>query len=229
MEEEEKKEEEKKKFKITELYTNKQYYAIANLVFYSILIIGLIIFVRLSPESNNETNKTINTKSNIVGFDNIKSKNFEFKYTYLIDGVEDVYEGKQYNDSVSFTDGKKAYFYEGDLFFEKEEDKYILSDFFPIHFNFFNVDLVEKLITNSVKSGETYQINYADFSRLTSDSSVNQETNKKIYIKLNKSNNIINEIVFDLTEVRDNNTNETITLSYYNFNLVEEFSIKTVK
>ena len=76
MDKREKKEEKKKKFNVLDIFRNKRYYAIANLSFWSIIIIILIIYVRVS-EPQTEINSPNSEQNQIQTIE--KKAKFMFK------------------------------------------------------------------------------------------------------------------------------------------------------
>lgn len=223
-----------KKFKITDLITNKQYNAILNLVLGFGTIIILIIMIRLSGSSvPNNTNNNINnngTQSVVSGFNDIKSKNFSFKYTLTENGKSVVYQGKERENKILFTDtiNKLEYYAIGDVVSVKKGNDYVIGTNPSKYFNYFDVELVEKIISSAKVDEDDYVISINDFSKLVSS---DKSSEGDIYINLTKSNGIITKITFDLGEyavLTDKNIKTSVlTLEYSNFNLIDDFEIKT--
>ena len=217
MKKEDKKVAEEKKFKISEIYTNKRYYAIANLVFYSVIILFLIAAVRSNPTIEN---KDINKKDNgvvqldIKGFEYIKNKNFK----------EVVYEGKQYNDKNLFENAleKKEYFKTNNVLLEKKEQDYILNNQFKVYFDFFDVDLINNILKASILEDEEYFITNKVFSEKVGFTQSDDELNG-VYINITKQNGIITGLEFDLSEI--SKVEQSIKLEYKNYGLIEDFDI----
>lgn len=223
-----------KKFKITDLITNKQYNAILNLVLGFGTIIILIIMIRLSGSSvPNNTNNNINnngTQSVVSGFNDIKGKNFSFKYTLTENGKSVVYQGKERENKLLFTDtiNKLEYYAIGDVVSVKKGNDYVIETNPSKYFNYFDVELVEKIISSAKVDEDDYVISINDFSKLVSS---DKSSEGDIYINLTKSNGIITKITFDLGEyavLTDKNIKTSVlTLEYSNFNLIDDFEIKT--
>lgn len=223
-----------KKFKITDLITNKQYNAILNLVLGFGTIIILIIMIRLSGSSvPNNTNNNINnngTQSVVSGFNDIKGKNFSFKYTLTENGKSVVYQGKERENKILFTDtiNKLEYYAIGDVVSVKKGNDYVIGTNPSKYFNYFDVELVEKIISSAKVDEDDYVISINDFSKLVSS---DKSSEGDIYISLTKSNGIITKITFDLGEyavLTDKNIKTSVlTLEYSNFNLIDDFEIKT--
>ena len=159
-----------KKFKITDLITNKQYNAILNLALGFGTIIILIIMIRLSGSSvPNNTNNNINsngTQSVVSGFNDIKGKNFSFKYTLLENGKSVVYQGKERENKILFTDAtnKLEYYVIGDVVSVKKGNDYVIGTNPSKYFNYFDVELVEKIISSAKVDEDDYVISINDFS-----------------------------------------------------------------
>lgn len=222
-----------KKFKITDLITNKQYNAILNLVLGFGTIIILIIMIRLSGSSvPNNTNNNINnngTQSVVSGFNDIKGKNFSFKYTLAENGKSVVYQGKERENKILFTDAtnKLEYYVIGDVVSVKKGNDYVIGTNPSKYFNYFDVELVEKIISSAKVDEDDYVISTNDFSKVVSS---DKSAEGDIYISLTKSNGIITKITFDLGEyavLTDKNIKTSVlTLEYSNFNLIDDFDIK---
>lgn len=227
--------EENKKFKISDIIKNKQYYAIANLVFYFVLIIVLIIALRTTGgNSNNENNKSQNNKdinivSSIDGFNSIKGKNFNFKYTLKVDKNETIYIGKQYGDKIYFKDNKNnEYFIQENITLAKKDNNFVLADNPLIYFNYLDIDKLEKVLSNTTKEDDELLIPVNTFAQIFGlDVSMKYG---KIYIDITKKNGTITEIDFDLSEFDGlfNNTKKDaeLKLEYSNFNLIDDFEVK---
>ena len=84
------------KFNIKELFTNRQYRAIAILIFYAILFAVLII--GLNGPKTLSVNESGDQKSSLDGYKLIDGKNFNYKYTVTVDNETYYYEGKKYNN-----------------------------------------------------------------------------------------------------------------------------------
>lgn len=223
------------KFQLKEIITNKRYYAIANLAFYSIIIIILIIMARSTPSTDvNSTNKNNNRDvvSEISGFDYIKGKNFKFIYTLDIDGKKTIYEGKQFDNKLLFVDKNinQEYYVDGNVSLIKEKDNYIYKKIDNNYFNYLDVDLIEKILSNvSYDDGDCF-INLSKLYELTGKTIENIEEDDAIHISIEKSNNIITKIDFDLSDyslkLDENIKKSKLTLEYFDFNLVEDFKIE---
>lgn len=226
----------KEKFKITDLYKNKQYYAIINLVFYSIIILILIIGVRSnSSQTSKEDSIKINRGSqttNVEGFKSIKNKNFEFEYTLSVDNNTVIYKGKQYKNKIDFTDNiNNHYMVQDDIFIKKDSDKSVLVDSPLKYFNYLNVDIIEKIVAASKKDENDQVISLNEFLPIIKDNYAPEyKYDDDVFITITKNNGIITEITFDITNfVNLDNAdikNAKLSLKYSNFGLVDNFDIK---
>ena len=226
MKKEDKKVEKEKKFKISEIFTNKRYYAIANLVFYSVVILVLIASVRSNPTPKVNGSDNNNTQGSYVeGFQHIKSKNFKFTYVVKSKEQEIIYDGKQNDDKILFVNqlDKKEYFKQKGIVLEKKEKDYVLNTTFKSYFDFFDVDLINDILQSARFEDGEYFISNKDFSEKVGFPQT-EDTVYGAYIQIIKQNDIITSIVFDFSEI-DTNI-ETITLQYKNYGLVEDFDIK---
>ena len=226
MKKEDKKVEKEKKFKISEIFTNKRYYAIANLVFYSVVILVLIASVRSNPTPKVNGSDNNNAQGSYVeGFQHIKSKNFKFTYVVKSKEQEIIYDGKQSDDKILFVNqsDKKEYFKQKGIVLEKKENDYVLNTTFKSYFDFFDVDLINDILQSARFEDGEYFISNKDFSEKVGFPQT-EDTVYGAYIQTIKQNDIITSIVFDFSEI-DTNI-ETITLQYKNYGLVEDFDIK---
>lgn len=230
-------EQQNKKFRLIDLIKNKRYYAILNLTFYSILIIVLIIGVR---GGNNSTNNSLNNKLNfnnetaiVDGFQNIKNKNFMFTYTLQKDNEKIIYEGKQNNNKIFFKNlqDNKEYVIQDSVILEKKEEQYVLTESPIQYFDYLNVDLIEQLLSKLRKDESDYILSMNDFiAIINSEEKTNEYYDEDIFVEVKKQNNIITELVFNITpfvSLKESNVNSVkLYLQYKDFGLVEDFEIK---
>lgn len=228
MKKEDKKVAKEKKFKFSEIFTNKRCYAVANLLFYSVIILVLIASVRNNPstESNNATvgNDAV-SKVTVEGFESIKNRNFNFKYTINSKDKEIVYEGKQREDKILFVNqiDKKEYFKQKNLILEKKSEGYVLNSDFESYFDFFDVELIVTILQSSYFEDGEYFISNKDFANVVGFPE-NDDELYGVYIELNRQNGIITSIQFDFSEI--SHDVQTIVLEYLNYGLIEDFDIK---
>lgn len=221
-----------KKDKLTfkEFISNKQYRAILYLGVYFIIFLVLILMVRLSP---NKISTRTNTKEDTIiteGFNSIKNKNYNFKYTLSIDGKEETYIGKQNNDKILFTYLNDEFFINGGVNSKKQGTDYIIKkDGVYKYFDFFDIALLEKIFEKSEENGENHKISLTNFIEIIG-SDINVENDDFLDVKIVKHNNIITEIDIDLTKyallLNEKIENVSLKLEYSNFNLIDEFDIE---
>ena len=218
---------ESEKFKIKEIFTNKRYYAIANLIFYSSVILLLIVFVRTSPTTTDNDSLVDNqvVEKSIEGFESIKNKNFNFKYTVKTKTEEVIYEGKQRDTKILFVNAldKTEYFREGKIILEKKGEEYVWNNSLKNYFDFFDVELINNILQNSILEDGEYFISNKEFSNVV-DFDMTDDSIYGVYIKLNKQNSVVTSIEFDFSEISD--SVEAIVLEYNNYGLIEDFDIK---
>lgn len=230
-------EKEKKKFKLIDLFRNKQYYAILNLVFYFILILVLIIGVRTT--SNSSTNIKLENKTNkigssvVEGFDNIKKRNFEFKYTLELDDKKIVYEGREYNNKVSFKDlsTNKQYLIQDDITIEKQGNQSVLVSSPVQYFNYLDTEIIERILSKTRKDEEDYIISMNDFLSIVEENyNPENKNDNEMFINLNKKNGIITQISMEITDFVNMTTGSikkaNLTLEYFDFGVVDDIEIK---
>lgn len=228
------KKEEKKKFKFSEIFTNKQYRAIAILVFYAILFVVLIISIR-TPKGNG-LNDIINNKTKLEGYELIDNNNFGYKYTVTMDDNIYYYEGKKYQNkellTVTVGEEKREYYFEGDNVYLKENNYYNFINIKPyILFDFFDTDINKALILRSIKiqeSSNRYTIDNQKIYDVISNSSTKIVSGEN-YIDLVYRNDNITGIRFDFSNytktVGEGYNNIIVALEYYDFNLIDDFNI----
>ncbi len=224
---------EEKKFKLIDIFRNKRYYAIANLVFWFGILLVLIIIARLTPETNNVNNSEndLEIKSEFSGFSYIKNKNFNFKYTLLVNkenmSTETIYEGKEYNSKILFKDNKNnEYFIQDNLILKKEKDNFVLSKNPCEYFDYLNADLVEKILLKStLDSDGGYILPLNEYLEITEQNI--EETDKTIYIDITKNDQgVITTIEIDLSETNQTLKSVELKLEYSSFGEIEDFDIK---
>jgi len=226
------------KFNIKEIITNKQYRSIAILLFYAILFIVIIIGLRM-PSNYTENNNGGNI-TNLKGYQLIDSKNFNYKYTLLVDDNLYVYEGKKYNNkelfSLTSNNQKEEYYIDGKKSYMKKNNQYKLQEEKPyILFDFFDVELMEEIISRSVYKQEgsySNQVTNQELHNVIGEGFKKYEEEFN-YINLIYRNDNIVGVVLDLSNYakaiyEDYNT-IIITLEYSNFNIIDDFNVDVIE
>ena len=227
-----------KKFDFKELFTNKQYRSIIILVFYAILFTVLIVMVR--TPSRNVNIDGGNTITNLKGYELIDNKNFSYRYTVMVDDEKYIYEGEKFLDkdlvTVTKEEEKREYYIEKNDYYVKENDVYVpIIDKPFLIFDFFNTDVLDRLISRSTLVDDVanrYLIdNQTLYDVLNSDNS--KVDSGENYITLNYRNSNITRIVFELDNyaktIGESYDKVIIVLEYSDFNLIEDFNDITVE
>lgn len=229
---------EKGKFNIKELFTNKQYRAIAILIFYAILFTFLII--GLNAPRNLNVNESGNHISSLDGYKLIDGKNFNYKYTLMVDEEIYYYEGKKYDNKELVTvtkDGMiEEYYFENKSIYIKRDNGYVLIEKKPyMLFDFFNTDILDEIILRSLvedKENHQYKVTNQEIHNVIGEG-IKKYDNGYNYISLIYRNENITGITFDFSNyarvTREDYNTIIITLNYFDFNLVDDFKIEVVE
>lgn len=229
---------EKGKFNIKEIFTNKQYRAIAILIFYAILFAVIIVSIRLTPSTS--INESGNHVSNLKGYDLIDGKNFNYKYIVTIDSDIFIYEGKKYGDEELLTvkkDGvKEEYYFTKKNTYKKENEKYVLVENKPyILFDFFDTDKLDEIILRSIEIDEEnhqYKVDSQEIDNVVSPT-FNLVESGDNYITLTYRNDNITGIAMDFSNYAkaayEDYKKVIITLQYHDFNLIDDFEVEVIE
>lgn len=226
----------KGKFNIKDLFTNKQYRAIAILIFYGILFVVIIIGMR-APRNFN-VDESGNHMSSLDGYKLIDGKNFSYKYTVTLDDEVYYYEGKKYNDkellTVNKDDVEEEYYFDNKNVYIKRDNNYVLTDIKPyILFDFFNTDILDEIILRGVVEGDhKYKVTNQEVHNVIGEG-IKVFEDSYNYIELMYRNDNITSITFDFSSYaratyEDYNT-IIINLNYADFNLIDDFEIEVIK
>lgn len=229
---------EKGKFNIKEIFTNKQYRAIAILIFYAILFAFLII--GLNAPRDFIVDESGQQVSNLDGYKLIDGKNFNYKYTLMIDDEVYYYEGKKYDNKELVTvtkDGiREEYYFENKNIYIKRDNSYVLKENKPyMLFDFFNTDILDEIILRSIVEDEEthkYKVTNQEIHNVIGEG-IKKLDNGYNYISLVYRNDNITGITFDFSNYarvtnEDYNT-IIVTLNYSDFNLVDDFEIEVIE
>ena len=243
------------KITMKDILTNRKYRARAILAFYAVLFLVLIVSFRTegTKPTNNKNNKEItnngkdkNNKEEEIfgGFELIAEKNFNFKYTLIIDEDEITSIGKRYNNKEQFvmmknSDEKFDFLVEGDIVKAKDEssiahNEYNIASKPYINIDYFDISIINKILNKARRISEKeLSITNKELCLIVNCVSIKEEGLNTIELDI-KNNNIVG-IKIDwlalITSIRiDSAVNEefkkaTIILSYEDFNLVEDFDI----
>lgn len=230
-----------KKLTEEELAQKKKIASGITLGIYAAIFIILIIFIRLSnsvgekvelERKKEEEKYYINSDEEVTKF--LKYKNYSFNYTLKIDDVTYVYSGKRYKDKEKYQITKgfekiDVYRYK-ELALVKKGDDYVLTEIPAMFFNFFDSDLINKIITNSKydKKKSLYEIKTKDLEYILDNQSVStSETINSILLTYVDKN--VSSITFDITNFANKNEKTyslvLLELQYADFNTIEDFEI----
>ena len=244
----------KKKINIAEIISNKQKRAWLILGLYFIFIFFLIVLLRSSysyenTEINNEAeneNKDeiikkdepkIIEKENIDELDEmfsfIDQNNYNFVFTLNYNDEEYITNGKRYNNKFDFTYSNKDQsinFLGTSSNLKMKKDDAFLSIVFPYtYFNYFDNDVIKKIIRNSTYNeiSKMYEITSKRFNEIlghnaTDDLSINT---LELVTKNNKIVNINVDFTNALKTLDSSETIAKISLNYSDFGLIDDFSI----
>lgn len=226
------------KFNIKELFTNKQYRAIAILIFYGILFTFIII--GLNAPRNLNVNESGNHISSLDGYKLIDGKNFNYKYTLMVDDEIYYYEGKKYDNKEKVTVTKdgiiEEYYFENKNIYIKRDNGYVLTENKPyMLFDFFNTDILDEIILRSMvedKVNHKYKVTNQEIHNVIGEG-IKKLDNGYNYISLVYRNDNITGITFDFSNyariTKEDYNTIIITLNYFDFNLVDDFKINVVE
>ena len=244
----------KKKSSIVDLFLDKQKRSLLIVVIYIVLIFFLVIFVRNSiskdyKDNSNDNSNVIEVNEKVDENDNEKEveekvydnldemfsfiDNNNYNFSFILDYNNDQFitEGIRYNNKYNFTYKNKdqiLYFLGtvGNLKM-KNNDRYTNIVFPYTYFNYFDNNLIKKVIRESNYVDGKYEISTSKFNEL-----LNYESSSKNglnTIELFTRNNKVVEIKIDFTDALSSITlNESlavIDLKYSNFGLIDDFNV----
>ena len=244
----------KKKINIAAIISDKQKRAWLILGLYFIFIFFLIVLLRSSYsyeniEKNNKTesenkNEIIKEdepknieKDNLDELDNmfsfIDQNNYNFVFTLNYNNEEYVTNGKRYNNKFDFTYSNKdqsIYFVGTTNNLKMKKDDVFLSIVFPYtYFNYFDNDIIKKIIRNSTynETSKIYEITSKKLNEIlghsdTDDLSINTF---ELVTKNNKIVKINADFTKALATLDSSETNAKISLNYSDFGLIDDFNV----
>lgn len=228
---------ENKKFSIKEIFTNRQYRAIAILIFYAILFAIIIIAIRVP--SNIKVDDNGNNVTKLKGYELIDAKNFSYKYTVLIDDETFYYEGSKYNDkdlvTITKDEETREYYLDGNSIYIKENDNYVSTTTTPyVLFNFFDTDKLESMLLRSIVVDEANYKYKVDNQKIYDVviGGLSQIEAGDNYINLVYRNDNITGATLNFSNyakvMGEGYSNIVITLEYFDFNLIDDFKIQVM-
>ena len=201
---------------------------------YIIFIIIVVIIIRTSTGTeNNTTNNSVENINNEFNNDFIlmNNRNYEFDIQLRINddshtSIGKIFENKIYfdYDDITIVSGTmnnvKAT--------NKETNEEIKTKLPYAYFNYYDPDIIKKIIGHSKLIDGIYQISNKDLAELINDNTIVDEE-KMNYFTLNKKNDYVTGVVIDISNVASESMNMNamvvITIEYKNFGFVEDFNI----
>ena len=243
----------KKKNGIIDIFTDKQKRSLLIIGFYLVLIFFLIVAVRnanskdykdnsnniIDSEDKKETEEIVNVKEveekkvydddldEMFSFIDENNYNFSFVLNYNDDQF--ITEGIRYNNKYEFTykNNDQVLYFLGTVgnLKMKNNDRYTSIVFPYTYFNYFDNNLIKKVIRESNYVDGKYEISTSKFNGL-----LNYEPSSKNglnTIELVTKNNKVVEIRIDFTDALSsitlNDSLAVIDLNYSNFGLIDDF------
>lgn len=211
--------------------------SILVMVFYFIFFVILIIFIRSNrspkPLSPNVQEQEEQTEPKGL----LSTTNYHFTYKLKIDNVIYTYDGKRFNDKELFTissgfsglDSSEYYRY-GELVLVKKANDYVLSSMPYYYFNYFDTNLLNKIINNSVydQTKDQYVISTQNLSRLIDANHIINSSSEN-YLSIQYTNKRISAININFTNyVKDRGESHEIVeleLNYNNHGNITDFAL----
>lgn len=198
----------KKKFNFRDTYkdisSNSQKKAWIILGAYFIFFVIIIFSIRSNQTKN--ANLKDNNSNLPFSINNIKSNNYDFKYTVNFDDNILIYDGKRYENNTLFTlNNLDTYYQEGEVFFKKEGEIFINSDN-PYKFvELKNITVIESILNQANLESHTI---YEDSTR-----SYNYQITTDTLEKIFNNRDIDTDLAVNKITVFVNNNNEVYKLT----------------
>lgn len=236
---------ENKKFDIGSIASNSRVKAIFMLIFYGLILVMLLIFLNNPTDNNikcNIKNESSDSSidgiitSKIEGFIPIKTNNFNYKYSFNIDGLTYTYSGKKYSFKDKFNlvidDLIKEYYIYDEISLLNNNGVYMLTSKPYMYIDFFDTELIEKILLNLNYSIDldVYYISNNKLAKLINKEGLEDSNLVNPVIVSRDSSNNINKIVINLLNYvktitnSDDYTIASLTLEYENFGNIKNFS-----
>ncbi len=242
----------KKKINFNGLWSDKMTRSRIILLFYFLLFLGLVIYIRANISDNGD--QLEDKREEVIVDDErqeedleirelfslLSKNNYNFDFQLKIDNDEYTYNGKRYSNKIMYSfnnleNDLGTYISDGNLTKVKllEED-YAISDSPYYGFNYFEVNILKDILNNADKIEEDiYSITnekfdkYYDKNRHYINMIDKELTNE---IKLETKNGKIVGMTIDYSNYAKNDSSFTfssvvISLKYSNFDLIDDFSI----
>ncbi len=222
---------------LKERFTGDKFKLIFNVVFYALMFILLFMTLTSRQKATNvkPQNKPDYEEVTLEGFETIDKKNFEYSYSLVVDDSTYVYSGKKNSNKDIFAVTNKGqiqnYFTIDDVALIQNGDKWELAEYPIMYFNYFNTDLIEKIINASLfsKSKNRYEITTSAMLSIF-DPAIRLDNKSINTINLVYTNKTISSIEMDISELAkhydSNVTSAKLSLNYLKFGEVEPINIE---
>ena len=224
--------------KIWKILKDKKTRSIILIVFYCLLFLSLIFYIRIKnnlKDSNNSEENIEKIESVFELQDYLENKNYSYEYTLKVDNNTYKYTGKRYIDKEEFVfqNGLISETYQRNKsdIYKKEKDKYVKVELPYHYFNYFDSDLVGTILEKSIfdSKNNLYEISNGELQNIIGNQEKNNEQEGINTIEIIYGDNNIVSIIMDLTNYVKN-LNETddlviLELKYRDFQKIKDFSI----
>jgi len=211
--------------------------SILIMIFYLIFFVVLVIFIRSNRSPQPLSPKVPEKEEQPEQKSLFSTTNYHFTYKLKIDNVIYTYDGKRFNDKELFTisagfsglDYSEYYRYD-DLVLVKKANDYVLSSMPYYYFNYFDTNLLNKIINNSVyeQTKDQYVISTQNLSRLINANHIINSSSEN-YLSIQYTNKHISTIHINFTNyVKDRGENHEIVeleLNYSDYGNITDFSL----
>ena len=228
----------KEKNKIWKVLKSKKTRSIILTIFYCLLFISLIFYIRIKhnlKDSNNSEENIEKIESIFELQDYLEDKNYSYEYTLKVDNDTYKYTGKRYLDKEEFVfqNGLISETYQRNKndIYKKENDKFIKVELPYQYFNYFDSDLIGTILEKSIfdSKNNLYEISNNDLQNIIVNQKNNDEQEGINTIEIIYGDNNVVSIIMDLTNYVKtlNETDDLVILElkYMDFQKIKDFSI----
>lgn len=228
----------KEKNKIWKVLKSKKTRSIILIIFYCLLFLSLIFYIRIKnnlKDSNNSEENIEKIESIFELQDYLENKNYSYEYTLKVDNDTYKYTGKRYLDKEEFVfqNGLISETYQRNKndIYKKENDKFIKTELPYYYFNYFDSDLIGTILEKSIfdSKNNLYEISNNDLQNIIGNQNNNKEQEGINTIEIIYGDNNIISIIMDLTNYVKtlNETDDLVILElkYMDFQKIKDFSI----
>ncbi len=228
----------KEKNKIWKILKDKKTHSIILIVFYCLLFLSLIFYIRIKHNLENSNNNKENIEKIESIFelqDYLENKNYSYEYTLKVDNDTYKYTGKRYLDKEEFVfqNGLISENYQRNKsdIYKKENDKFIKTELPYHYFNYFDSDLIGAILEKSTfdSKNNLYEISNKDLQDIIGNQKNNYEQEGINTIEIIYGDNNVVSIIIDLTNyvktINETDDLVILELKYMNFQKIKDFSI----